>query len=346
MTEALHEEALRTLEGTFGSRIQVASEREPALAGAAASVEPVNAHEVRTLAQVAYRYSVSLVPLGAGTVADPDIAKGSILVRFDLMRRLKIPEGEEPWAEAEPGTPWLELEDELRVRGRGLAVYPTSAPRATVGGWLATDGFGVGSFEYGRLSENVLSASVVLPDGELREAKGEDLQAYMGPAGDTAIVVNARLRTRSVGSDTPFAVAFEDPDALARTVTEIVENAVPLWHLAFINPTLSRARRLGDHYLLFGAYPAERSALVQESLRRVSDDHAGRTLDTAETHRVWTERFFPVAPAHPTPDADRAFVPLDRLPAALAEHRPPTTALQGTVARSGETLLLTFELDA
>lgn len=36
-------------------------------------------------------------------------------------------------------------------------------PRATVGGWLATDGLGVGSFEYGRLRENVLSASVVLP---------------------------------------------------------------------------------------------------------------------------------------------------------------------------------------
>jgi FAD/FMN-containing dehydrogenase len=49
----------------------------------------------------------------------------------------------------------------------GLAVYPTSAPRATVGGWLATDGLGVGSFEYGWLRENVLSASVVLPGGEL-----------------------------------------------------------------------------------------------------------------------------------------------------------------------------------
>jgi FAD/FMN-containing dehydrogenase len=31
---------------------------------------------------------------------------------------------------------------------------------------LATDGLGVGSFEYGRLRENVLSASVVLPGGE------------------------------------------------------------------------------------------------------------------------------------------------------------------------------------
>ena len=34
--------------------------------------------------------------------------------------------------------PWLQLDDELRVRGRGLAVYPTSAPRATLGGWRRT----------------------------------------------------------------------------------------------------------------------------------------------------------------------------------------------------------------
>ncbi len=93
------------------------------------------------------------------------------------MRRTRLPGGEEPWVEAEPGVSWLHLDDGLRVRGRGLAVYPTSAPRATVGGWLATDGLGVGSFEYGWLSENVLSAGVVLPGSERREVAGEELRS-------------------------------------------------------------------------------------------------------------------------------------------------------------------------
>ena len=62
------------------------------------------------------------------------------MIRFDLMRDLKIPEFEEPWVEAEPGVLWLEMDDNLRVRGRSLVVYPTSAPRSTVGGWLALDG--------------------------------------------------------------------------------------------------------------------------------------------------------------------------------------------------------------
>ncbi|HEX5916041.1 MAG TPA: FAD-binding protein, partial [Rubrobacter sp.] len=69
-------------------------------------------------------------------------------------------------------------------------------PRATVGGWLATDGLGVGSFEYGRLRENVLSASVVLPGGESREVPGEEVGSFLSTGTTGGIVVGARLRTR------------------------------------------------------------------------------------------------------------------------------------------------------
>ena len=88
------------------------------------------------------------------------------------MRRVQLPGERGDTVLAEPGALWLQIDDELHINGRGLAVYPTSAPQATVGGWLATDGLGVGSFEYGRLRENVLSTSVVLPDGKLREVGG------------------------------------------------------------------------------------------------------------------------------------------------------------------------------
>jgi FAD/FMN-containing dehydrogenase len=89
------------------------------------------------------------------------------------MRGLRLPEHEEPWVEAEPGVSCLQLDDHLRIRGCGLAVYPTSARRATVGGWLTQDDLGVGSFEYGWVSENVLSANLVLPGGERWEVPGK-----------------------------------------------------------------------------------------------------------------------------------------------------------------------------
>src|SRR5215207_5986845 len=93
-----------------------------------------------------------------------------------MMRKIRFPDDERSRVEVEPGVLWLELEDELRSSHRALTVYPTSAPRATVGGWIARDGMGVGSFAYGWLRENILSAEVSLPDGRLRTLEGDDLE--------------------------------------------------------------------------------------------------------------------------------------------------------------------------
>jgi FAD/FMN-containing dehydrogenase len=274
------------------------------------------------------------------------VRKGSLLIRFDLMARVQLPvEHEEPWAEAEPGALWLELDNYLHARGRGLAVYPTSAPRSTIGGWLATDGLGVGSFEYGWLRENVLLADVVLPGGERREVRGEELHAFVGRGGTGGIVVGARLRTRPADADVPFGATFGNAEDLTSAVTGVAEAGTPLWHLAFLNPRMAHARILGEEHLLFGVYPRERAAEVEEGLRDILEACRGRPLGIAEAYRVWGQRFFPVAPSQPTPNAVRELVSVGTLPEVLggAGVRPEGIALQGTVARTGEVLLLSFD---
>lgn len=173
MTGKRRDEVLENLTEIFGERVKRPQVPDGTGAdGALASVQPSDAEEVRRLAEVAAELSVPLFPLGAGTAFEAVPPGGSILVRFELMRSVRFPGPEELWIEAEPGATWLELEEVLRPAGLGLAVYPTSAPRATVGGWLAQDGLGIGSFKHGWLSENVVSASVVTVGGELREAGG------------------------------------------------------------------------------------------------------------------------------------------------------------------------------
>ena len=74
-------------------------------------------------------------------------------------------------------------EERLRERGMGPTVYPTSAPRATVGGWLAENGLGVGSYEYGWLLQNVLSMEVVLAGSRRDLIEGEALRHFVGLRG-------------------------------------------------------------------------------------------------------------------------------------------------------------------
>src|SRR5829696_6230306 len=294
MTQYEHQEVLKRLTEIFADRV----ERPPLQDGSdaddvLASVHPSNAGEVRRLAEIAARHSVPLIPFGAGTGMEPLVTEGGILVRFDRMRSLRSPQPEEPWIEAEPGASWLQLEDDLRPLGRGLVVYPTSAPRATVGGWLAQDGLGVGSFEYGWLSENVVSASVVMVGGELQEARGEELGSFFSPEGARGLIVGAKLKIRRADADVPFAASFPDARMLAGAVEGLVEARPPLWHLALLDPTMARARASAEAYVLFGAYAREQETKLAGLLRGAVESHRGRVLGAADAHRVWGERFFP-----------------------------------------------------
>src|ERR671910_1780916 len=336
--ESPHERALRDIEEAFGDRLKRGGPAPPGVPDAGdtlASVSPMSVEEVKLLAEVAGRYSVPLVAMGAETASRPNSEAGGILIHFDLMRGLRLPEHEEPWVEAEPGASWLQLEDSLRTRGWGLAVYPTSAPRATVGGWLAMDGLGVGSFEYGWLRENVLSASVVLPGGELVEVAGEEVRSLVGP-GSAGIIVGAKLRTRRAEADVPFGDAFGTADELTGALAKIAEMGLPLWHLAFFNPGMAHARNLGENYLLFGAYPAERAGKIEGEIRNVVACCRGCAVSAAEAHRAWGERFFPVTPSvliPRFPALSRDLVSLADFPEKLSEveERPGIAAIQGTV---------------
>ncbi len=107
-----------------------------------------------------------------------------------------------------------------------------------------------------------------------------------------------------------------------------------------------RARGLGDGYLLFGAYLAERSPIVEGALQETFESHDGRLLPTAESYRAWGERFFPKAPSQPTPtSAQRTLVPMTKLAEALlaTRERSSDPAVQDTVSRAGEVLLLAFD---
>ena len=153
---------------------------------------PENAEEVELLTRLAASHRIPLVARGAGTALYPGKAPRALVVRFDAMRAIGLPEelGED-WVEVEPGVTWMVLEERLRERGRGPTVYPTSAPRSTVGGWLAENGLGVGSFEYGWLLQNVLSLEAVLAGDERDLIEGETLKYFVGSRGSMGFLVRA-----------------------------------------------------------------------------------------------------------------------------------------------------------
>jgi len=214
------EVALRTMEETFGARFARHTPSEPGAEEPFASVFPQSAEEVESLTRLAGRHRIPLIARGAGTALYSGKAPRALTVRFHAMRGIRLPESGENWVEVEPGVTWMLLEDRLRERGMGPTVYPTSAPRSTVGGWLAENGLGVGSYEYGWLLANVLSVEAVLAGGERELIEGEALRHFVGSRGNMGFLVGARLATRPAGDDVPVGAVFRDAEDLAAAVLD------------------------------------------------------------------------------------------------------------------------------
>jgi FAD/FMN-containing dehydrogenase len=341
-------EALRNIEESFGARFvrHAVSEAEPKAEKPFASVFPESAEEVESLARLAARHNVPLIARGAGTALYPGEAPRALIVRFDEMRRIRLPEKpEEGWVEAEPGATWMALENRLRERGMGPRVYPTSAPRATIGGWLSENGLGVGSYEYGWLLTNVLSVEAVMAGGERELIEGEDLRYFVGSRGSTGFLVKARLATRHAAGDVPVGATFRHLEALADAVLDLYRSGAPLWHLAFLNAAMAAARGFEGGPVLFGAYPEERTPRVEPALQEALKSYGGHVLPPEEAGRIWKRRFFPAGPLGPTPTPGRALVQAARLTPTLVEleRKLPGVAIQGTAARWGEVSLLAFD---
>jgi FAD/FMN-containing dehydrogenase len=340
------QEALKTIKESFGTRFVEHAAGEASAEETFASVFPAGVEEVQLLARLAAQYSLPLVARGAGTALHPGKAPRALAVRFDAMRQIRLSAGEEEnWVEVEPGVTWWALEERLRERGMGPRVYPTSAPRSTVGGWLAENGIGVGSYEYGWLLQNVLSIEVVLAGGEQSIIEGsEALRHFVGSRGSMGFVVRAWLATRHASADVPVAALFRDARDLGKAILDLDRGGVPLWHLGFLNAAMARARRV-EGPMLFGAYPKERAPWVEPALQSVVESHRGDILPRKEAQRVWEQRFFPATPLGPTPTPGRAFVRGPRLASTLVEleRKLAGVAIQGSMSRWGEVALLAFD---
>ena len=115
--------------------------------------------------------------------------------------------------------------------------------------------------------------------------------------------------------------------------------------MGFLNAAMARARRFEIGPVLFGAYPKEREAWVEPALQSVVESHGGEILPREDAQRAWEQRFFPASHLGPTPRPGRALVRGERLAPTLMEieRRFAGVAIQGSVSRWGEVVLLAFD---
>ncbi|HUU08778.1 MAG TPA: FAD-binding and (Fe-S)-binding domain-containing protein [Dehalococcoidales bacterium] len=231
-----------------------------------AVVQPQTEAELVKLVRWATEQKVPLTPRGKATTGYGGVLpiKKGVVIDFYQMSQVSHIDAKAMTATAQAGVVWEKLDKELQKRGLTLRLYPTSYPAATVGGWLAQGGTGIGSFEFGWFQDNVVSARVVLPDGKVQEFSGADLDLISGAEGITGLISEVTLRVQPLEDMKIIAIGCPDPHDLQQLAQAIIDQKLPIWSLIFINPRMAELKNkapLMEHY----GHPVEKHVLLPAS---------------------------------------------------------------------------------
>lgn len=164
-------------------------------------VRPAMTSEVSDLMKQAFALNIPVTPrAGATTVFFNAVpVRGGMLMDLNLLQGVVSLNEETMTVIVRAATTWEDIEDYLNERNYACKSMPSSAPAATVGGWLCMMGYGIGSLKYGSLMSQVKALEVVLPDGSVQNISREtvpSIEALAASEGTLGIVTEIELEIR------------------------------------------------------------------------------------------------------------------------------------------------------
>jgi len=200
-----------------------------------AVVLPVDTGEAQAVIRLLHRAEVPFVPRGAGTCLSggPTPIQPAVVIETSRMDRVLEVDETDQIAVVQPGVVNLDLTEAVSDLGLHYAPDPSSQSVCTIGGNLAENSGGPHCFKYGMTCDHVLSAVIVLPDGEIarlgtaagpRAPGALDLPAlFCGSEGTFGIATEITVRLgRNPETVRTLLASFDDMERACSTVSEIV----------------------------------------------------------------------------------------------------------------------------
>jgi glycolate oxidase len=193
-------------------------------------VIPGTAEGVQAVVSLCHAHGVPFVARGAGTGLSGGalpVADGVVISLARLNRVLEI-DLERGRVVVEPGVTNLAITKAVAGDGFYYAPDPSSQQVCTIGGNVAENSGGAHCLKHGFTVNHVLSADVVLPDGELvtlsREDEGPDLLGvFVGSEGTLGIAVRVAVRVlRAPDAVRTLLAGFETTDAAGDAVSHVI----------------------------------------------------------------------------------------------------------------------------
>lgn len=293
-----------------------------------AIVQPTSAKEIKSLYEFANHEKVPLVPRGAGTSGYGGAIprKGGIIVDMRRMDNVLSVDEENLTVTVEPGIVWTDLQFELNQLGLDVRSYPSSGLSATVGGWVAQGGDGIGSLKYGTINESCVDFEVCLPNGKL--VKTDDKDLFCDTEGILGIITKVTLKIKPLTKIKAFVSSFPENYLMNMAIEELLEEGPLPFTIKFKESKyidLKKKTWKADwkfpypvhHCIIMVVYEGDQAEIDEgeEVLRHITEKFKGTSYDERVSEYEWDERFHPmrVKKAGPTLVVGQAFAPLENL---------------------------------
>ena len=252
--------------------------------------QPVDVPSLQNLVAYAIDNNIPIVPRGNGTSGwgGSIPTRGGICIGLSGLSRVLYFNEFEQAVTVESGITWRNLLEFLERLGYTLPVYPSSATAATVGGFVASGGLGIGSTRHGDILKQVLGIEAVLPNGKvvrlgkvLLDPKTDDIKEkalkankwlemeleaaglgtpeqetklLTGTYGTLGIITKVTLKTIPNLQLVPFVSSFDSMKDLVNAAVRMINDTQPYFLRFLADNYTSKLRAITGNKLEQGKY--------------------------------------------------------------------------------------------
>ena len=284
-------------------------------------LQPAVPEDTRTALRWALTKGLAVVPRGAATfgLGGAVPTRRGLVIDFSPLRAIEEINPEDQTVTVLAGTRWADIAKALAPYGLALRTYPTSW-FSTVGGWVNTGGYGIGSTAFGHFRDQIAKLTVITPQGDSAELTQDDpeFECFIGTEGQMGLVWSVTLRLRRAPQAlTPLLVQGDSVEEIFAAAQELFTQGFAPYHMKYLSA--ARIREINMLMNSPGAAIAERESLLiafddSESAlvcARWAKRHRLTTGSPFHAHYLWHERLFPMRPKRLGPGMLAAEVVLD-----------------------------------